>query len=635
MSCLSRVSLLQTQIYFKAIFVSQPLIRTEPLKSLPKCAFLISNSKFFKSNDTTEYCISNESSKSSYEKICDPELIKHTEKISESNELLFKPSMKMGKFFTPEDDQLIVSAVNLHGAEKNTFVKIAKALDIPDPTNIENRYRNYLINLDLNEIEPSDEKSHKTKRLAFESEDDKVILNHINQYGKSEISMKVLAQTLNRGSWKSVRKKAKKLTLMLRKENSTKVNVITKTEDSNLRSFTFENPSQKKGRFSSQEDIIILNHIDKFGDNKISLTRLAEELNRNSLTSLIKRIHHIKSKESKEDISSSALGEESDLKSGLKFLSFEKRVENDSEKRMRKKRIFSREEDDIIIQAVEQHGDNKTTFRCVSKILADKPDPRTVEIRHRSLQTSGATVKGRFSPEEDKIMLQHTALYGQGESSLKQVAKILNRKSWKSIESRITLLRSTNEYDKGSKVKGEWTLEEERKMIENVLSLPGVQSHDITAFESVIPSQFSEFGKGCKRSSRGCYMRWNTVVLPAIKTYILGLPRDDEWKLDLMLYIVKHKVKSLKDLELDMLVKEVAPGQTIKSILVFLESIKLNHSIDASKSIKINDKPLNKLVAEKLDKKSSRNPLFNNNHKKEKKRLERMNEIIDIYRNCS
>ena len=307
MSCLSRVSLLQTQIYFKAIFVSQPLIKLmfqqTNRTSLPKCAFLISNSKFFKSNDTTEYCTSNESSKNSYEKICDPELIERIEKISESNELLFQPSMKMGKFFTPEDDQLIVSAVNLHGAEKNTFVKIAKALDIPDPTNIENRYRNYLINLDLNEIEPSDEKSHKTKRRAFESEDDEVILNHINQYGKSEISMKVLAQTLNRGSWKSVRKKAKKLTLMLRKENSTKVNVITKTEFSNLRSFTFETPSQRKGRFSLQEDNIILNHIDKFGDNKTSLTRLAEELNRSSLTSLIKRIHHIKSKESKKEIS--------------------------------------------------------------------------------------------------------------------------------------------------------------------------------------------------------------------------------------------------------------------------------------------------------------------------------------------
>ena len=644
MSCLSRVSLLQTQIYFKAIFVSQPIIKLMLQKAyrttLPKCAPLISNSIFFKSNDTTDYFTTNESSKSSFKKICDPEVVERIEKISESNEFLFNTPMKTGEFFTTEDDQLIVSAVNLHGDEKNTFVKIAKALDIPDPTTIENRYRNYLINLDLNELEPSDEKVHKIKRRSFEKEDDEVILNHINRYGKSEISMKVLAKTLNRGSWRAVRNRAEKLpSTSPKEEKPTKVKLIRKTEDSNLRSFTFEKPSQRKGQFSSQEDIIILNHIDKFGDSKISLTRLAEELNRKSMTSLIKRIHHLKSKESEEEILSGALGEENDLKSGLKSLSFEKqiekRVENGSKKRMRKKKIFSREEDDIIIQAVEQHGDNKKTFIGVSKILSDKPDPRTVETQYRGLQTSGTTVKGRFSPEEDQIMLQHIAEYGQGENSLKHVAQILNRKSWKSIESRINLLKSTNEYDKGSKVKGEWTLEEERKMIQNVLSLPGVESHDIAAFESVIPSQFSEFGKDCKRSSRGCYMRWNTVLLPAIKTYILGLPRDDKWKLDLMLYIVKHKVKSLKDLELDMLVKEVAPGQTIKSILVFLESIKLTHSIDKSKSIKVDDIPLYELAAEKLNKKSSRNPLFNNNHKGEKRRLERMNAIIDIYRNST
>ena len=125
-------------------------------------------------------------------------------------------------------------------------------------------------------------------------------------------------------------------------------------------------------------------------------------------------------------------------------------------------------------------------------------------------------------------------------------------------------------------------------------------------------------------------MRWKTVILPAIKTYILGLPLNCEWKLDVMLYTVKHKTKSIKDLELDMLVKEVAPGQTVQSIMVFLDSINLEIGKPNRMTI---DVPIYELVVEKLDKKSSRNPLFNNNHKKEIKRQERMNSIIDIYRN--
>ena len=408
----------------------------------------------------------------------------------------------------------------------------------------------------------------------------------------------------------------------------------TKATESNLNSFTFEKPSRRHGRFSSQEDITIVNHVDKFGDSQLSLTRLAETLNRRSFPSLIERHRHLKSKESEEEMSSAALREKDNLKSGSMSYGWEKRIEkrfeNESEKRMRKKRNFTREEDDMIIQAVEKHGDNRKTFTGISKILRDRPDPRTIETRHRRLITPGTSVKGRFSPEEDQIILQHIAKNGQGRNSLKELADILNRRSCKSLAFRISLLKSTNEYDKGSQVKGEWTLEEDRNMVQHVLSLTGIQSHDIAALESVTPSQFSEFGKSCKRSSRSCYMRWKTVILPAIKTYILGLPLNCEWKLDVMLYTVKHKTKSIKDLELDMLVKEVAPGQTVQSILVFLDSINL----EIGKPNRMtNDVPIYELVVEKLDKKSSRNPLFNSNHKKEIRRLERMNAIIDIYRN--
>ena len=160
-----------------------------------------------------------------------------------------------------------------------------------------------------------------------------------------------------------------------KEKKSTKVKSNTKATESSLNSFTFEKPSRRKGRFSSEEDITIVNHIDKFGDHQISLTRLSEALNRGSLPSLIKRYRHLKSKVSKEEMLSGALSEENNLKTDSKSFNFEerieKRLENGSEKRMRKNRTFTREEDDMIIQAVEQHGDNSLTFHGISKLLGD------------------------------------------------------------------------------------------------------------------------------------------------------------------------------------------------------------------------------------------------------------------------
>ena len=371
MSSLSRISLLQTQFYLKVLFTSQPLIKSMFQQayqtSLPKYRPIISTGKFFKSNDTIQYFSSNESSKTYSEKTCDTVVIERIENVTESNKLLYKMPKQTSKCFTPEDDQLIVMAVELHGDERNTFVKIAKALDMPDPSEIEDRYRNYLINLDLNELKPSVEEGYSNKNRYFQSGDDEVILNHINQYGKSEISMKVLAQILNRRCWKTVRNKANKLILMLRKEGkSTKVKPNAKATESNLNSFTFEKPSRRHGRFSSQEDITIVNHVDKFGDSQLSLTRLAETLNRRSFPSLIERHRHLKSKESEEEMSSAALREKDNLKSGSMSYGWEKRFENESEKRMRKKRNFTREEDDMIIQAVEKHGDNRKTEYVMS-----------------------------------------------------------------------------------------------------------------------------------------------------------------------------------------------------------------------------------------------------------------------------
>ena len=134
-------------------------------------------------------------------------------------------------------------------------------------------------------------------------------------------------------------------------------------------------------------------------------------------------------------------------------------------------------------------------------------------------------------------------------------------------------------------------------LVQYILKQKQIKTHDIAALESIIPRDLSECGQTLKRSTTCCYMRWNQVVLPALKTHIKGLPSNCDWKLDLMAYLVKHKVKHLKDLDMDFLVKEIVPGQTHRSIAVFINTIPLQ-TVDGTRTR--SKLPLNELVQIKL-----------------------------------
>ena len=119
---------------------------------------------------------------------------------------------------------------------------------------------------------------------------------------------------------------------------------------------------------------------------------------------------------------------------------------------------------------------------------------------------------------------------------------------------------------------------------------------DIDALEEAVPQNFLECGKELKRSTKGCYMRWNQIILPSLKTYILGLPLNNDWKLDLMKYILEHKIKQMKDLDDDFLLTEKFPGQTRESIVTFVQSISLKTEDNFRKRT---NEPLHELLEKK------------------------------------
>ena len=120
------------------------------------------------------------------------------------------------------------------------------------------------------------------------------------------------------------------------------------------------------------------------------------------------------------------------------------------------------------------------------------------------------------------------------------------------------------------------------------------------------------------------------VVVPALKTHFLELPLNGDWKLKMMSYIVENRIKHEKELNFDVLVDEIAPGQTRTSLKTFERNLR-SYTVNNIK--KRSELPLYQIVKNKLREQSQSNPCFNKKHTAEENRLKRANDIIDIYLN--
>merc|ERR1711997_694901 len=120
---------------------------------------------------------------------------------------------------------------------------------------------------------------------------------------------------------------------------------------------------------------------------------------------------------------------------------------------------------------------------------------------------------------------------------------------------------SENEYNI-SNVRKAWNVEEEEILIRYIfdtrLNLKVIRNHqDINLIENISENEFSECAEVLKRSNLSCYYHWMRVIVPALKTHFLGLPLNGDWKLDMMSYIVRNKIKHEKELDVDDMVNKI------------------------------------------------------------------------------
>ena len=314
------------------------------------------------------------------------------------------------------------------------------------------------------------------------------------------------------------------------------------------------------------------------------------------------------------------------------FKSTETTNKSNQNVRLSRRTFYSPEDDKLIIDQVRMNGDVRATHVKIGKMLGLKHPGREVEQRYRNHLSGQIFVKGKFSPDEDKIILEHVDQHGRDDKSVRTLAEILNRGSIYSIRRRHARLMSENEYNTSSVITA-WKVEEERILIRYIfdtrLNLKGIRNHqDINLIENISEDEFSECAEVLKRSNLSCYSHWMRIIVPALKTHFLGLPLNGDWKLDMMSYIVRNKIKHEKELDVGFLLDKIAPGQTKNSLLVFEKRLR---RYVVNKITKRSELPLHEVVNNKLKEQSQSNPCFNKNHKGEKRRLKRANDIIGIY----
>ena len=116
------------------------------------------------------------------------------------------------------------------------------------------------------------------------------------------------------------------------------------------------------------------------------------------------------------------------------------------------------------------------------------------------------------------------------------------------------------------------------------------------------------------------------MVKPILKTNELDLPQDNQWKNDVVNYIVDTKAITIDDIDLVHVLNNICPGQTLDSIKKFILG---QLQTDWSKRKGIKDSPLHEICAHRIIEFGAKS--FDDTNHRSKLKIKRCLEILDLY----
>ena len=103
--------------------------------------------------------------------------------------------------------------------------------------------------------------------------------------------------------------------------------------------------------------------------------------------------------------------------------------------------------------------------------------------------------------------------------------------------------------------------------------------NDLDFLDSLTAKDFSQISAEIGRSKKACQLRWTNHIVPPLKSDILGLPQNEEWRKDVLRYVIENKFGSVKEIPHNKVVRDVCPGQTSHSLSIFFNKLS-NHAGD-------------------------------------------------------
>ena len=294
------------------------------------------------------------------------------------------PSKSLGLTNCRKNLQFVIPRKNL-----TTTLNVWFEFETPDPSKVNDRGKKKL-HRDIEELSKTQETTPnqspieikeknnkyfpsiiKTRNKRYSEEEDKLIVSYVEKHGYSDTAFKLANEKLNRSRWHFVKQRYDRLTA--EEQEPCKENVLL-------------NNKIKRTRYSKEEDLIISNHVEKFGYFPETFKALCRVLNRPRWDGIQQRYDTFTSNVTMHE---------------------EKNKELEKLKVIRRKR-FSINEDNLINEYLNNYGYNTETLKKISEMLS-----RSVNVVHNRIHSLKSNVdkipdqRKEWSLQEDKALMKY------------------------------------------------------------------------------------------------------------------------------------------------------------------------------------------------------------------------------------
>jgi hypothetical protein len=212
----------------------------------------------------------------------------------------------------------------------------------------------------------------------------------------------------------------------------------------------------------------------------------------------------------------------------------------------------------------------------------DLPHVRhAADIFHHACKLFKQVTIGRFSKEEDAIILKEVKQSGACFSTWKRLANQFSRIRHKSIERRYNLLINGQKFTHGS-----WTLDEDEILIETLFE--GKKETGVDEIKAIYDTGLVPCAEKINRPLQNVTQRWTRILQPILVSYHYGtLLRP--WRKEFLKYVVEKKIVGSQEVSYSDIFTKF-PEQSVDTI---------NHILSCFKTRETH-KPLYKSIEEHL-----------------------------------